>query len=112
MGLLGTKKKRDKPAKTKAKTKTKGKASARAGGGQGPNPAQSRATGGPAKAPPRKKKKRDEDGMLQGYDLDAVLPDDAPLAVRLAQVLRKDPKRLKRLFVSWAESEEGDTPNA
>lgn len=116
MGLLGTKKKRNKPAKGKAKAKAKakgkGKAPAKAGPGQAPDPAPSDPADGKAKAPARKKKKNNEDGMVQGYDLDAKLPPDAPLAVRLAQVLRKDPKRLKRLFISWAESEEGDTPNA
>jgi hypothetical protein len=61
---------------------------------------------------PARKKSADDGNTVQGYDLDQDLPEDAPLSVKLAQVMRTEPKRLKQLFVSWAESEEGDEINA
>ncbi len=62
------------------------------------------------KAPSAAKVKGDH--IFQGYDLRGELPEDTPLHVKLAQVMYKDPKKLKRLFVSWAESEEGDVCDA
>ena len=64
------------------------------------------------KAAPAARRKKPAGQVIDGYDIDQPLPDDAPLAVRLAQTLRKDPDKLKRLFVSWAESEEGDSHRA
>lgn len=52
----------------------------------------------------RGQEQEEEEDELFGIDM---LDEDAPLGKRLAVAMRKNPKRVKQLFRSWVQSEEG-----